>query len=100
MLLACENFCFLCKGLTAENLEEPQDTPTLMDRSSSAIHFGVTVQLHRPMQEVPGGSAIFLEFKHHKPKKSIISTKCFSFMEMDEIKPGRCYLEMSVKTSL
>lgn len=90
-------FTVSLKSLTAENLEEPQDTPTLMDKSSSAIHFGVTIQLHRPMQEIPGGSAIFLEFKHHKPKKSIISTKCFSFMEMDEIKPGRCYLEIYKK---
>lgn len=40
------------------------------------------------------GAAIFFEFKHFKPKKSVISTRCFSFMEMDELKPGKAILEM------
>ena len=40
------------------------------------------------------GSAIFFEFKHFKPKKGNVSTKGFSFMEMDEIKPGKAFLEM------
>ena len=42
------------------------------------------------------GSAIFFEFKHFKPKKHSISVKCFSLMEMDEIKPGKTFLEMLV----
>ena len=40
------------------------------------------------------GSAIFFELKHYKPKKAAVSTRCFSFMEMDEIKNGRAILEM------
>ncbi|XP_043913820.1 axin interactor, dorsalization-associated protein isoform X3 [Protopterus annectens] len=40
------------------------------------------------------GAAIFFEFKHYKPKKRFTSTKCFAFMEMDEIKPGPVVIEL------
>lgn len=83
-------------GLVAENIEESQDTPVMNEREPSAITFNTTIQIQRPLEEIPGGSAIFFEFKHYKPKKAITSTKCFSFMEMDEIKPGTTYLEMWV----
>lgn len=42
------------------------------------------------------GAAIFFEFKHYKPKKKFTSTKCFAFMEMDEIKPGPIVIELWV----
>ncbi|KAF4710576.1 hypothetical protein FOZ62_007668, partial [Perkinsus olseni] len=32
-------------------------------------------------------SAIFFEFKHYKPKKKKVSTRCWSFMDLQEIKP-------------
>ena len=68
----------------------------MTDREALAITSNVTVKIQRPLEEIPGGSAIFFEFKHYKAKKNFISTRCFSFMEMDEIKPGRTYLEMLV----
>lgn len=40
------------------------------------------------------GAAIFFEFKHYKPKKRFTSTKCFAFMEMDEIKAGPMVIEL------
>lgn len=40
------------------------------------------------------GAAIFFEFKHYKPKKRFTSTKCFAFMEMDEIKAGPIVIEL------
>ncbi|KAF2982468.1 hypothetical protein EK904_003872, partial [Melospiza melodia maxima] len=43
------------------------------------------------------GAAIFFEFKHYKPKKRFTSTKCFAFMEMDEIKPGAIVIELYKK---
>lgn len=42
----------------------------------------------------PLGAAIFFEFKHYKPKKRFTSTKCFAFMEMDEIKAGPIVIEL------
>ncbi|GCC19963.1 hypothetical protein chiPu_0018645 [Chiloscyllium punctatum] len=43
------------------------------------------------------GAAIFFEFKHYKPKKRFTSTKCFAFMEMDEIKAGHIVIELYKK---
>lgn len=63
-------------------------------REASHINFGVPVLLITPLEELPEGTAIFFEFKHYKPKKRKVSTKCFSFMEMDEMKPGKAALEM------
>lgn len=40
------------------------------------------------------GFSIFFEFKHFKPKKNMISTKCWAFMEKDEIKEGSVALEL------
>ncbi|OBS70034.1 hypothetical protein A6R68_01422 [Neotoma lepida] len=45
-------------------------------------------------EEDEEGAAIFFEFKHYKPKKRFTSTKCFAFMEMDEIKPGPIVIEL------
>lgn len=40
--------------------------------------------------------AIYFEFKHFKAKKNKISTKCFAFLEKDEIKDGALALELYV----
>lgn len=46
------------------------------------------------------GYAIFFEFKHYKPKKGSVSTRCWAFMESDEIKDGSTVLELYVYTVL
>ena len=40
------------------------------------------------------GFAVFFELKHYKPKKKTISTKCWAFLERDEIKDGPAFLEL------
>lgn len=50
--------------------------------------------------ECSPGTAIFFEFKHYKPKKDIVSTKCFSFIEQDEIKPGPACIELWVLNNI
>ena len=40
------------------------------------------------------GFAVFFEFKHYKPKKKSISTKCWAFLEKDEIKEGPVVIEL------
>ena len=77
-----------------EDIDPVQMTPVSPEKEASYVVFGVPVHIQKPIEEIPGGSAIFFEFKHYKLKKKMTSTKCFSFMEMDEIKPGRAFLEM------
>ena len=40
------------------------------------------------------GFAVFFEFKHYKPKKKLTSTKCWAFMERDEVKEGPVVIEL------
>ena len=77
-----------------DDIEVSQDTPLANQKEGSHIQFGVSVLIRSPLEELPEGAAIFFEFKHYKPNKKRVSTKCFSFMEMDEIKPGKAALEM------
>ena len=87
-------FACLFTGVRGEDIELSQDTPVASDRDDAAVVFNVTAQIQHPLEEMPGGAAIFFEFKHFKPKKKMVSTKCFSFMGMDEIKDGKTVLEM------
>lgn len=65
-----------------------QDTPPTKLRDEY-IHFRQDVDLQVPLEDLPEGFAVYLEFKHFKPKKKIISTKCFSILELDEIKQAK-----------
>ena len=46
------------------------------------------------------GFAVVYEFKHYKPKKKLISTRCWTFMERDELKEGGAALELWVKWNM
>ena len=43
------------------------------------------------------GSAVIFEFRHFKKEKSKISTKCWAFLEREELKPGEHVLELYKK---
>lgn len=47
-----------------------------------------------PFHRQSPGCGVFLEFKHYKPKKQKVSTKCFSVLELDELKNGTFPLEV------
>uniref|UniRef100_A0A3B5KRW0 C2 Aida-type domain-containing protein n=1 Tax=Xiphophorus couchianus TaxID=32473 RepID=A0A3B5KRW0_9TELE len=74
------------------DLNPMQDTPVATRKEDTYIHFSVDIEIQRHVEKLPK-AAIFFEFKHYKPKKRFTSTKCFAFMEMDEIKPGPIVIE-------
>ncbi|XP_031564204.1 axin interactor, dorsalization-associated protein-like [Actinia tenebrosa] len=74
-----------------------QDTPVSNRKDGNYVLFGVDVELQRHIERLPKGTAIFFELKHYKPKKNIISTKCFAFMEQDEIRNGPACIELYQK---
>ncbi|XP_071961933.1 axin interactor, dorsalization-associated protein-like [Antedon mediterranea] len=74
-----------------------QSTPTSIKKEDPYVLFGVDVEIQKYIEKLPKGSAIFFEFKHYKPKKRITSTKCFAFLEMDEIKEGPMVVELYKK---
>uniref|UniRef100_G3PJL9 C2 Aida-type domain-containing protein n=1 Tax=Gasterosteus aculeatus aculeatus TaxID=481459 RepID=G3PJL9_GASAC len=85
------------KDLNGVDVNPVQDTPVACRKEDTYIHFSVDVEIQRHVEKIPKGAAIFFEFKHYKPKKRFTSTKCFAFMEMDEIKPGPIVIELYKK---
>ncbi|XP_072104537.1 axin interactor, dorsalization-associated protein isoform X4 [Mobula birostris] len=79
------------------DLTPVQDTPVATRKEDTYIHFAVDVEIQKHIEKLPKGAAIFFEFKHYKPKKKFTSTKCFAFMEMDEIKAGEIVIELYKK---
>uniref|UniRef100_A0A8C8JS79 C2 Aida-type domain-containing protein n=1 Tax=Oncorhynchus tshawytscha TaxID=74940 RepID=A0A8C8JS79_ONCTS len=85
------------KDLSGIDLNPVQDTPVATRKEDTYVHFSVDIEIQRHIERLPKGAAIFFEFKHYKPKKGFTSTKCFAFMEMDEIKPGPIVIELYKK---
>ena len=85
--------------------EPVHTTPTWTSRKTQYIEFGHTITFHTPMErlrEIPGW-AIFFELRHTKgggtqcyatKDREYISTKCYSFMELDECQAGPLVLEV------
>uniref|UniRef100_A0A8C6V1J2 Axin interactor, dorsalization associated n=1 Tax=Neogobius melanostomus TaxID=47308 RepID=A0A8C6V1J2_9GOBI len=88
---------FTVKDANGVDLNPAQDTPVASRKEDTYIHFNVDVEVQKHVERLPKGAAIFFEFKHYKPKKRFTSTKCFAFMEMDEIKPGPIVIELYKK---
>lgn len=84
------------KDVHGNDLCEPQDTP-VTNRKDDYIHFDNDVYVQRSLEKLPPGCAIFLELKHYKPRKHKTSTKCYSFMELDELSNGSFPLEIYAK---
>eukprot|EP00730_Choanoeca_flexa_P015089 TRINITY_DN6840_c0_g1_i1.p1 TRINITY_DN6840_c0_g1~~TRINITY_DN6840_c0_g1_i1.p1 ORF type:complete len:306 (+),score=72.67 TRINITY_DN6840_c0_g1_i1:56-973(+) len=80
-------FTVSVKDVAGKDLCEPQDTPTT-NRKDDAIHFTQPVEIQMPLEDLPPDCAIFLEFKHFKPRKNKTSVKCFSLLELDELVPS------------
>ncbi|XP_067338794.1 axin interactor, dorsalization-associated protein isoform X2 [Channa argus] len=91
---ATEAFPPRAPDVNGVDLNPVQDTPVATRKEDTYIHFSVDVEIQRHLEKLPKGAAIFFEFKHYKPKKRFTSTKCFAFMEMDEIKPGPIVIEL------
>ncbi|XP_066849779.1 axin interactor, dorsalization-associated protein isoform X1 [Anser cygnoides] len=85
------------KDLNGIDLTPVQDTPVALRKEDTYVHFNVDIEIQKHVEKLTKGAAIFFEFKHYKPKKRFTSTKCFAFMEMDEIKPGAIVIELYKK---
>ncbi|XP_052058471.1 axin interactor, dorsalization-associated protein-like isoform X1 [Mytilus californianus] len=85
------------KDASGSDMTAPQDTPIAMNKEGSYLIYNVDVFVQKCIDSLPLGFAIFFELKHYKPKKKDVSTKCWAFMEKDEIKEGQAALELYKK---
>lgn len=77
--------------------EPSQDTPISNVKKPQQIAMNCTVHLQTPIDRMRQGCAIIFEFKHYKPKKKKISTKCWAFLELADVQPGPTALEWYCK---
>ncbi|XP_034860032.1 axin interactor, dorsalization-associated protein-like [Mirounga leonina] len=85
------------KDLNGIDLTPVQDMPVSSRKEDMYVHFNVDIELQKHFEKLTKGASIFFEFKHYKPKKRFTSTKCFAFMEMDEIKAGPIVVKLYKK---
>jgi hypothetical protein len=69
------------------NLLDTHDTPCGAERKATHVMFNHQVYLNVSYEDLQiQQAAIFFEFKHYKPKKKKVSTRCWAFMELNELK--------------
>eukprot|EP00929_Paragymnodinium_shiwhaense_P074344 TRINITY_DN38035_c0_g1_i1.p1 TRINITY_DN38035_c0_g1~~TRINITY_DN38035_c0_g1_i1.p1 ORF type:complete len:293 (+),score=97.48 TRINITY_DN38035_c0_g1_i1:141-1019(+) len=72
---------------TRQNLLDTHDTPIAKERRATHVVFENQVYLNISLEDMQRQqAAIFFEFKHYKPMKKKVSTRCFCFMELNELK--------------
>lgn len=90
-------FVVSCKDIAGVDLCPSQKTPTAARRDDTYLYFGTDVEIQICIEKMARNSAIFFEMKHYKPNKRMTSSKCFAFMEQDELKSGPCVIELYKK---
>jgi hypothetical protein len=69
------------------NLLDTHDTCTAKERQPTHVFFNHQVHLNISLEDMQRQqAAVFFEFKHYKPKKKKVSTRCWTFMELNELK--------------
>jgi len=69
---------------------DTHDVPAMAERSPQYVHFQHIAYLRISLEDMQRNQcSIFYEFKHYKPKKKKVSTRCWCFMEMNELKPDQ-----------
>jgi len=71
---------------TGSQVLESQDTPNSSRMKPNYVTFEHNcAKITTDIDSFEKGSVLFFEFKHYKPKSKKVSTRCFTFMEWDEI---------------
>eukprot|EP00768_Dysnectes_brevis_P006857 gnl/Dysnectes_brevis/5574_a8078_395.p1 GENE.gnl/Dysnectes_brevis/5574_a8078_395~~gnl/Dysnectes_brevis/5574_a8078_395.p1 ORF type:complete len:289 (+),score=99.19 gnl/Dysnectes_brevis/5574_a8078_395:76-942(+) len=65
----------------------PQDTP-VASRRGSALNFNVYCHVQKAVTSLQVGTCVFYELKHFKIKKKKLSTRCYGFMPLGEVRAG------------
>lgn len=75
---------------TRANMVDTHDTPVSKERRATYVIFQHQVYLNVSLEDMQSmAAALFFEFKHYKPKKKKISTRCWAFMELNELVPDQ-----------
>lgn len=75
-------------------VESTRQTAAAKGLDNLHLLFNEAMVLRTPLEDIPQDAAIFFEFKHFKEAKKKTSTRCYAFMETDEITEGGKVLEL------
>eukprot|EP00735_Rhodelphis_limneticus_P004404 TRINITY_DN15990_c0_g1::TRINITY_DN15990_c0_g1_i1::g.3844::m.3844 TRINITY_DN15990_c0_g1::TRINITY_DN15990_c0_g1_i1::g.3844 ORF type:complete len:315 (-),score=62.06,sp/Q6PBN2/AIDA_DANRE/35.62/2e-49,Aida_C2/PF14186.1/9.9e-50,Aida_N/PF08910.5/2.8e-19,MIT/PF04212.13/0.0037,Fibrillarin/PF01269.12/0.18 TRINITY_DN15990_c0_g1_i1:486-1403(-) len=78
-------------------LEMSQETASCNRKKPNYVIINQKVHIQTPINAFSEGTAIIFEFRHWKPKKKKVSTRCWTFLDNDELKPGPAVLELYAK---
>lgn len=80
--------CVFIADRNGSVVDSHQETPLCRRKEAQYVHVNTTVHLQSSLEEIRSkGGAIFFEFKHYKPAKKKLSTRCYTFCEADELDP-------------
>ncbi|KAK7022926.1 hypothetical protein SK128_013286, partial [Halocaridina rubra] len=65
--------------------ESPQETPEWEVVNKNYLRAPSHVHLQSPLEEFPKDAAIFLEVRHYRPQRNVISTLCYTFLEKQHL---------------
>lgn len=72
---------------TKTNILDTHDTVVAKERWATHVIFNHQIYLNISLEDMQRQmAALFFEFKHYKPKKKKVSTRCWAFMELNELK--------------
>ena len=78
-------------------LEATQDTPVTNRREHRHVLFNTCVHVQTPLRELGRDAVVVIEFKHYKPKKKKVSTKCWGFFSVGELDPSKESQQMALE---
>lgn len=80
-------------------IEPEHSTSEAANKSGNSIHFGSSVNIQTPLNEMESGCAIVFELRHYKPLRKKQSVRVWSFMDLEEFrdKEGAIALEIYAK---
>lgn len=81
-------FMTILIGDKQAKLVQSHDTPIGGELQPTYVVFNHQVYLKMSLEDMQNmQAALFFEFKHYKPKKKKVSTRCWGFMELSELRP-------------
>eukprot|EP00284_Hemiselmis_tepida_P009591 CAMPEP_0174915632 /NCGR_PEP_ID=MMETSP1355-20121228/1232_1 /TAXON_ID=464990 /ORGANISM="Hemiselmis tepida, Strain CCMP443" /LENGTH=339 /DNA_ID=CAMNT_0016160549 /DNA_START=42 /DNA_END=1061 /DNA_ORIENTATION=+ len=73
------------------------DTSPAQKHQAKYFIFDEAIKMTQSLEAIAPGSAIVFEFKHFKKDKNKMSTKCWCFLEREDLKNGPAVLELYKK---
>ncbi|XP_076062854.1 uncharacterized protein LOC143037979 [Oratosquilla oratoria] len=96
--LVCPFLSFSLRDAEGEmmRIEKGQDTPLLEVINRHYFRSSSTIHLSTPLDDLPEESYLFIELRHYRPERQVVSVTCYTFLERKHITNGEFVCELHV----